>query len=265
MRLTYWLNKFTMLYEGEGGEGGEGGTGEGGAGTGTSTTDSGKLFTPEQQEALNKILADDRRKHQDQLKKALKDIESLKESKNLTEQEKDLLKQRADELQASLMTKEQLAAKEQQKLKIEHEQNLIKVTKERDTWRDRLVNTTKQRDLSDEAAKANAYNPSQLVTILHPISRTTEEADSDGKPTGRFTTRVSLPSTDEKGQPTTLDLAVAEAIKVMKDNPKEYGNLFRDTATGGLGLDANAEHKKADIKSMTHKQFIAWRQSQLKK
>jgi hypothetical protein len=89
--------------------------------------------------------------------------------------------------------------------------------------------------LTDAAVKGKAFNPNQVVTLLKPHTRVEEIVGDDGKPTGKFTTKVKLPAKDKDGNPTILELGPTEAVKQLSEMPDEYGNLFISGAAGGLG------------------------------
>src|SRR5262245_35308847 len=104
--------------EGQGGSGGEGqggsgGEGQGGSGNQGGSSESGDDEKPKfSQKQLNKLLADDRRKHEERVKQAVQQLEEAKKAKGLTEKEREGLASKIDELQNSLLTKDEQAKKE---------------------------------------------------------------------------------------------------------------------------------------------------------
>src|SRR5271166_6509461 len=83
----------------------------GGAGGGAD--DNAPKFT---QEDLNKILAEDRRKHQAQITRIQQTLEETLTSRNLTTQEREQLAQRLEDMQTETRTKDQQAAHERKQL-----------------------------------------------------------------------------------------------------------------------------------------------------
>src|SRR5208283_5079612 len=77
------------------------------------TPDTTLRFT---QEDLNKFLAEDRRKHQGQIKTIQQTLEETLTSKNLTAQEREQLANRVSELENQGRTKEQQAQHERKQL-----------------------------------------------------------------------------------------------------------------------------------------------------
>lgn len=246
MRLRNLLlaQPFWLVYEGEGGEGGAGGGaggGEGGAGGGAGGGEGGagggnpppKTFTQDQ---VNGLLAEEKRKHQTTIAKQVADLEALRKAKGLTEKEREALAGRIEELNNSMLTKEQLAAKDRDKITKEYKEQLDGVTKERDTWATRYQDSTIQRAIVDASVMAEAFAPSQIVALLRPLTRLTEVVDGEGNPVpGEFIPKVKLSDLDKDGKPVTLDLTVAEALKRMKDRPSDFGNLFKSGVAGGIG------------------------------
>lgn len=215
------------------------------------------------QKKVNAIMAEEKRKHTAVIDKQVKELETLKKSKGLTEQEKTNLTARIEELQNTLLTKEQLTVKEREKIQNEHKQVLEKTTSEREVWKNRFLQSSIVRAITDEAVKAEAFKPSQIVALLEKDTRLSEETDSDGNPTGDFTPKVKMQDVDKDGKPITLDLTVAEALKRMKDRAEDYGNLFKSGVAGGLGASGGKSGKDVDPSKMTPDQYRAWRNNRM--
>lgn len=191
-----------------------------------------KTFT---QEEVNRMLAEDRRKHQEQVKKALGEVEALQKRANLTQKELTDLEARKEQLQKELLTKEELAAQQQQKMRQEYEQRIKETADERDAWAARFTESTITREILGAASEHGAYSPKQLVPLLRPLANLVEGTDEEGHPNGKFEVRVAFPTIGKDKKPVTLDLSPSEAIKRMAET-EEYFNLFKVEGTGGLGL-----------------------------
>src|SRR5208283_5367116 len=76
------------------------------------------------QEDLNKILAEDRRKHQAQIVKIQQTLEETLTSKNLTTQEREQLAQRLEDMQKETRTKDQQAAHERKQMEEQYQTKL---------------------------------------------------------------------------------------------------------------------------------------------
>lgn len=257
--------------EGEGNTEGEGGDGSNIGLGGNSDDDelppSAKGKQTFTQAEFSKALAEDRRKHKarveeekKQKQKIITDLENVKKSKGLTEKERDTLQQKIEELQNSLLTKEQLTAKEREKLENTHKQAVSSLTGERDSWKNRFTSAIINQAIIGEASVAEAFNPEDLIFLLSGSTRLVEETDESGNPLEKFVPKVKFNDQDKDGKPVTLDLTVAEAVKRMKDLPR-YAHLFKSTAAGGLGGNSGTGGKggQPDPAKMTTAQFREWR------
>ncbi len=209
------------------------------------------------QKQLNKILADERRKTQKQVEGQVKELETLKKAKGLTDKEREGLALRIEELNNSVLTKEELARKEQERLKSEHKRQLDTAAQERDDWRNRYTHATITRTITDEAAAAEAYSPSQIVALLQGQTRLVEVLDADGNVVpGQHEVKIKMSDTDKEGKPTTLDLTVKEALKRMKERADDFGNLFKSGVAGGLGdSKSRTAGREVDPSKLTPAQY----------
>lgn len=234
---------------GSGGDGAAGGSGggAGGAGAGGSSGAAGKTFT---QEDMNRVLADEKRKHQANTRKALEELEAIKAKATLTDQERQDLEGRVENMKNELLTKEELAKKEQDKITRKYTEETTKLTGERDAWQQRFTNSTIQRSITDASVVTKAFNPRQIVAILQPDTRLVEALDADGKPTGELIAKVEFSDVDKDGKPVTLDLTIEEAVKRMSEMD-EYANLFRTEGVGGVGsTNSGKSGKPLDVKKI---------------
>ena len=206
----------------------------------------GKAFT---QDDVNRLLADEKRKHQASTRKALEELEAIKAKSNLTDQERVDLEGRLENMKNELMTKEELAKKEQDKITRKFTEDLNKVTGERDSWQQRFTNSTIQRTITDASVASKAFSPRQIVAILQPDTRLVEALDSEGKPTGEMIAKVEFSDVDKEGKPVTLDLTIAEAVKRMSEMD-EYANLFKTDGAGGVGGANRGGGKPLDAKKI---------------
>lgn len=246
---TIW----SVLYEGEGGGDGAGagdGAGDGGgagdgaaaAGAGDGGAGDGK-FT---QEDVNRMLAEDRRKHKKNTQAALDELEALKSRSNLNKQEREELEGRIKTLNEQLLTKEELAAKDKTKMQTDFENQISGLTTERDEWKNRFTDANIIRSLTDAAVVNNSFNPEQVVAILRQNTQLAEELDAEGKPTGHFVPEVSFEDKDKEGKPVTLKLSPGDAVKRMSEMD-QYLNLFKGDGTGGIGGTTRPGGKAPDI------------------
>lgn len=256
--------------EGTGNNGGApGGAGASGAGTGTNPNpESGDPNNPAggsgtgaakrtySEDEFQKAVEAERKRAQDQTRQTIQSLETLKQNQQLSEQEKARLAAQIDELNRSLLSKEELAKKDRERLVHEHKSQLDNVTKERDTWRTRFEETQIVRAISDAAIKGDAFNANLIVPLLRPNAALVE-GQVDGKPTGQFAVKLNM-TVSENGVDKVLSLTPEEAIKVMKDRPDEYGQLFKGNLNGGVGGNPSSGRqnpKNLDIANMTPEEY----------
>lgn len=188
---------------------------------------SPETFTKDQVEQL---VAAEKKKLHDEMKT---EVEALRSRSNLTAKEREDQAKRLEELENQLLTKEELSRKEIKKKEEEHKRLLESLTGERDIWRTRYEGDTIVRSLTDAAARHEAYNPSQIVSILRSNTRVSEVL-KDGEPTGEFEVKVKLDTVDDKGKPIQLDLTPVEAVKHLSESD-DFLNLFKNKSQGGFG------------------------------
>jgi predicted RNase H-like nuclease (RuvC/YqgF family) len=223
--------------------------------------DANKTFTQEQ---VNKMLAEDRRKHKAQVDKHVTELEQLKKSKSLSDNERQNLTSKIEELQNSVLTKEQRAQKEQEKLKKDLEQTTQQLTADRDGWKERFHTTQIKQAITSEAAAHKAFDSDALIAILGPNTRLVEVQDDAGNPTGEFVPKTKFKDKDPKeGKDVVLDMTVPEVVARMKEIPK-YGYLFETTAAAGVGAGRQAGGRggEVDPSTMTTSQYREWRKKE---
>lgn len=204
------------------------------------------------QKQVNALIKAEKEKHQRQTQAQIKELENLKKAKGLTEQEKSGLEKRIEDLNNSMLSKEEVAKKEKQRLESQYKTDLEKERKEKEVWQNRYTREKIERGILDAAGAAEGYDGEQFVALLSPNTRLVEALDENGQPTGSYSPVVKFTDIDTEGKTKQLDLSVAEAVKRMKEMPK-YGNLFKSGATGGLGgsRDGAGNRNGKDPKTMT--------------
>jgi hypothetical protein len=242
------LNVFYLLYEGEG-DGGEGGEGAGeGDSTGTSKEGESKAvgtrtFT---QDEVNKMMATDRRKNEERLRSTINELETIKKSKNLTEQEQQSLTKRIEELNEQMLTKEQLAQKDRDKLEKDYKSRVDELSQDRDGWKTRFEQALVVNAIQKASEEHGAFDTEQIIALIQSRNpRVVQETDENGAVKNVFTPRVKIQDTDKQGKDVTLDLTISEAVKRMKDQPGNF-NLFKATVNGGLGLNSGTGRSDSD-------------------
>ena len=212
-----------------------------------------KSFT---QDEVNAFLAKEKRTWNDKQQKMIDELEILKTKSTLTDEERTSLESRIETMKTELLTKEEIAKRDRDKLIKDHTSERENISKDRDAWKNRYSESLIVRSITD-AAMADAFVPSQIVAILRPNTRLVEALDSDGKPTGDLVPKVTISDKDKEGKPVTLELSPSEAVKRMQDMP-DYLNLFKGSGTGGVHGMTRPSGKQLDLKEAA-KDPVAYR------
>ena len=215
------------------------------------------------QDDVNKMLAEDRRKHQTQLKTMETKLQEVLTSKNLNENERKALQENLAAVQGQLRSKEAQAALEKEELKQNYETRLAETDQKAKTWESLYRETTLDRSLQDAAVKHDAFSPSQIVTLLRPMTKLIEEMDpATNKSTGRYKPMVEMPDVDPKtGQPVTMVHTPEDAVKRMKELPDQFGNLFKAGVVSGIGAGSATggllpgQSGQIDVRKLTPQQY----------
>lgn len=240
------------------------GTGDGdkgGAGAGTGDGDKKGLLTQEQ---FNAALAKERRQMQEKNKELLNQLEQIKKTAQLTEEEKTSLESQIEELRQRSMSADELAKQQVEKAKKEYDTLLETERNASKRWETNFKSTLVNNSLVDAAVKHQAHNPQQIIAVLRPNAKVVEKVGADGKPSGEFETRVMFQGKNDKGEPVTLDLTPEDAVKQMRELTAEYGNLFKDLTKGGVGAvigqGQGGQLTSQQLANMTHEQYKKFRE-----
>jgi hypothetical protein len=219
-----------------------------------------KTFT---QEDLNRMLAEDKRKHQVQLQKVEAQLTELTKSKSLTDQERTTLKENLDAIAGQLRTKEQQAQLEKRQMEEAHAAKMVEADQKAQIWESLYRDSTIERSLQDAAVKHEAFNTSQIITQLRPWTKMIEVMDEKtGKGTGKYKPVVEMPDVDPTtGQPVPFTGTPEEAVKRMKEMPEQWGNLFKSGVVSGIGSSSATgglipgQGGKIDVRKLTPQQY----------
>jgi hypothetical protein len=221
--------------------------------------DPPKTFT---QDEVNRILAEDKRKHQAALLKTESTYKELLANNNtLTAKERQTLEENLVTVQGQLRTKEEQAKMEKKQLEETLNSKIAEEQAKAKNWETRYKEETVTRALSDAAASGEAFQPNQIVTLLKGMTKLVEEVDEQsGKATGRYKTVVEFPDVDAEGNPTTSVRTPSEAVKRMKELPEIYGNLFKSNVVSGIGSNSTTgvtpgHNGKINLRNLTPQQY----------
>lgn len=241
------------------GSGGAGGTG-GGSGNQPVVSPPPKTFL---QADVDRILAEDRRKHQLKQATLATELEQLRSKASLTEEEKTALSTRIEELQNQSLTKEQQLTRDLEKSQGDLKTTQESLGKERDTWKDRYAGLLVEQHITHAAVTHKAYNNEQVLDLLRPKSKVAPVMGADGKSTDKFQVVIKFDDVDVKTkEPVTLELSPADAIKRMTELPERYGNLFQSGVQPGVGKTrAGGTTGEPDVSKMTPSEYREYRKT----
>lgn len=194
-------------------------------------------FTDEQQKAINDIVAAERRKGEEKNSQLIAQLEAIKKSKALSEEERNNLTTQIEALRTEYMTKEQLQVDSFKKKENEYTTRLKALEEGEQRWQGNFYGLLKKNAILQAAAdkEVDAFNPEQILELLETKTKVVPKLDGAGNAIdGEFLVKVPLPITDDKGNSKVLELDPKEALLKMKEINK-YQNLFNSSIKGGLG------------------------------
>lgn len=200
--------------------------------TGDQDTPPTKTFT---QTDVDRIVQTEKAKQKKSYEGQIKQLQSLRDSSNLSKKQVSELNDQIESLKSEYMTKEELAREESQKAARKHAQEIKDAQAETESWKTRYTQSTIARSLVDAAVAEDAYNPEQIVAILTPDTKLIDELDDAGNQTGNLVPKVTMIVAGDDDKPTTIEIAPADAVKRLKESEK-YLNLFVSKTKGGLNL-----------------------------
>jgi hypothetical protein len=209
--------------------------------------DSSKLLTQKQ---VDELIAKETGKLKEGHRNTLEELNLLKEQANLTVKERADLEQKIEAAQATLITTEELAAQNAEKLEKRHTKEIEDLTNRKSHWKKLYTTSTINGAIRDacEIEGQQAFSSKQVLAILSPDTKLVEALDKQGKPNGILTPEVSFKDKDKDGKPIVLKLHPTEAVKRMSEMT-EHANLFKGKGKGGGGLN-NEQHSSADLKAL---------------
>lgn len=226
-----------------------------GVGTGSgSGSDGGKMFT---QEDLNRILAEDKRKHKAQIEEVSsqkaeleKRLQELSQDRSLSDEQRQEMAKKLEDLRKTFHTEKQEIEYERKKLEEKLTKEAMEAKKKAEHWENLYRSEKVNRTLQDAAGSADAFNPAQIVGLLRPM---TELKDIDGD----LVPMIDFPDIDEKtGDEIRTLRTPADAVKRMRELPKIWGNLFKSNVVSGVGAgQGSTASGQVDPRDLTPEQY----------
>ena len=209
------------------------------------------------QEAVTAAKTEAESQFKAQLKEYQELAETLRSKASLSAKEKETYETQLKTLKSQLMTSEELKREEIQRKETELTEKLGQLESDRDGWRTRFQTTLVERQLADAAVKNEAFNPSQIVSLLRPLTAVVEATDEKGRPTGSFTAQVDWSVKNDDGKVVSLKLTPEQVVQKMAANA-DYFNLFKSALKKGPSASQHAGDKR-DLKEIA-RDPVAWRE-----
>lgn len=199
------------------------------------------------------------KKNRDALKgekqKLLDQMNALLESNKLTEEERNGLKARVDDLESQVLSKEELAAKTAKKVREEAAGEIEKIKSQAKHFETLFTNSTVEAELTRAAQEAGAFSAAQVHALLAGRTRLEPVVDDDGKATGRYRTLTTVTVLDGDKR-VEKDMPTAEAVPAFLSLP-ENKNLVDSKFRAGGGATGGRTPQGGDNKNRSSTEKIA--------
>lgn len=141
------------------------------------------------------------------------------------------IKAEFEKLKEASMTVEERAQANAKKVIDEHERKMRSATEDAAKWKEMYFSTVIGNDILSSFGDVKLCNPQQVAVLFKTEgeARVEEKINSDGKPSGKFETRVTLTLENDKGEPETIEGTPSDLFKRW------------------IALDRNAHHIQNDI------------------
>lgn len=188
------------------------------------------------QEEVNAMMAENKKALQKQNAELVTQLETLKQGKGLSEQEKADLQARIDQLSTQHMTEQQKLQAQVAKLEKDGKAALESLTGESKKWQGEYQRLLVTQGILQGVAAHKAADPTgeQLISMLMPRAKVVEVLDDAGNATGVYQAVLPVTIFDKTKKPVAVELPVAEAIGKMREDPKN-ANLFLTDGKPGFG------------------------------
>lgn len=212
-----------------------------------------QTYTQKEYEAA---IAGERKRAQEANRNTIAELTKLKNDNSLSQNQQAALQQQIDELESTLLTKEELQKRVLEQKENEARIQIENLTKDASIWKTRFESSLIERSLMDAAVKEGAFDPGIFSSLLRDKVVTVQDEQ-----TGTFKVQVKLDG-QKDGKPAVLTFTPEEAIQHMKNQPNRFGYLFKGTASSGTGGNNNPNEVlgKLDLTKLTPDEYRKYRQ-----
>jgi hypothetical protein len=220
------------------------------------------------QEKVNEILTRERRaaevRYSAQLSRVQQTLEELRASKDLSEESRKSVEARANELAAAKKASDEANEFERKRMQKEYDDKLKAEAEGRKQWENRFKEREIEAVLKSAAEEHDVFLSNQIASLLRPQVEAVQARDEKGQLKAAFDIKVRWQDADPAtGQKVEILLSPAAAVKRMKENPKQWGNLFKSGVVSGLGSSSMPASPggKLDVARLTTEQYMTLRKS----
>lgn len=246
--VNLYRNVFILLYEGD--EENDPPPQQGG---------DNQTFTQAQ---VNTLLAENKRALRESNKALLAELETLRENKSLTDQEKESLNSRIDKLKAETTSKIELEKERAKKFESDLEKTRRESEKSVQAWQNRFFDQMINTSILSAASTHGAYNANQILKQIKGDTQVVQKRDESGKEMEEFEVVVNFSHLNSEGQPIVLQLPPAKALEKMKEDRANFGNLFKYDGKTGLDMKPGPTSQSVDLAKMSPKEYQGYRRKQ---
>lgn len=172
-------------------------------------------------------------------------LQMLETTSKLTKEEREETTKTIEELRKKVFTAEELSQQEVKKQADQFKRQLENTTSERDSWRSKYSEEKITRGIMDAALHGEAFNPTQIVSLLRGDSHLEELKDDEGQVTG-YEPKVRVRTLDKNKQPVELILNPQQAVEQLKQDPSFF-NLFKSTMKDSMGSSNGSKGSKMTL------------------
>lgn len=222
------------------------------------------------QDQVNDLIVKERKKSKSEIDKAIADLENYKKIGQHSAKEKEELQQRIEALQNSMLTTEEKATREKERLQNDHKAALENERKAGEMWQGLYSDEAITNQILMAKDKYKAASSEQMIAFLKPNTKIVPQTDAQGNVIqGKYIPKVKFKEKTKEGQELELELTIDETVKKMKESPDRFGNLFISDAKGGIGsgrIDAlgNIVDPNKPPVTTNHAEYVEWRKKAMK-
>lgn len=156
------------------------------------------------------------------------------------------------------LTAEEKAQKNAERKIKEYELKINKALEDVDSWEKKYRKSKIENDIVSSFKDVTLNNPKQTLQnlIIEGNPKIQEVLDSNGQPTGREETILTLNLINDKDQPETIEGTPEELFKVWVNLPKNLHHQKNSLIPGGGSNNSNGKGGHIDLTGMSPEQML---------